>query len=133
VEFRNTILIFEKGNIQTTKIERYLRDKKYFFLRIESPDGFIPLLDSRDRIRAVVFVDDAHGIFEESYLNLKLLKAISQDMPLLFSTGMNTPQKEERVRDLGLFYYHTNETGLVPLAMAIEMAVKKSIIINRFL
>lgn len=133
MKFRNTVLVVEKGNIRTTKLEKSLRDKGYFSIRIEKPDSFVPLLDSRDRVRALVFLDDAHAIFEECYTNLKILKAMSRDMPLLFSTGANNTQKEKRVRDLSLFYYHTEDMGLLTLVTAIDSAVKKSVIEDRFL
>ena len=133
MKFRNTVLVVEKKNIRTTKLEKSLRDKGYFSIRIEKPDSFVPLLDSRDRVRALVFLDDTHAIFEECYINLKILKAMSRDIPLLFSTGANNPQKENRVRALSLFYYHTEDMGLLPLMTAIDSAVKKSIIEDRFL
>ena len=133
MKFRNTVLVVEKKNIYATRLEGSLRDKGYFSIRVEEPDGFVPLLDSRDRIRALVFLDAAHAKFEECYTNLKILKAMSRDMPVLFSTSANSLQKEKRVRDLGLFYYHTGEMGLLPLVTAIDSAVKKSVIEDRFL
>ena len=133
MKFRNTILVVEKKNIRTTRLEKSLRDKGIFSIRIEKPDCFVPLLDSRDRVRALVFLDDTHAIFEECYINLKILKAMSRDMPLIFSTGANTPQKENRMRDMGLFYYHTEDMGLPPLVTAIDRAVNKSVNEDKFL
>ncbi len=133
MKLRNTILVVEKGNVLTARLEQSLRDKGYFSIRIEKPDSFVPLLDSGDLIRALLFRDGDYGTSEENYTKLKILKSMSRDMPLLFCTANNSPQKEDRVRDLGLFYYHTEDMGLDPLVAAIDCAVKKSVIEDRFL
>ncbi|MBT3259313.1 MAG: hypothetical protein HN366_23080 [Deltaproteobacteria bacterium] len=133
MKFRDTILVVVKVDIHTTELEQNLRDEGYFSIRIEKPDSFVPLIDSRDRVRALVFVDGAQATFEECYTELKILKAMSRDMPLIFSTGANTPQKENRMRDMGLFYYHTEDMGLPPLVTAIDRAVNKSVNEDKFL
>ena len=133
MNFRNTVLIADNGSIQSTRVERNLREKGVFSIKIEALDSFVPLRDSLDRIRAVVVMDGINDILEKSYMKLKILKAMAGSMPLLFSTAMNTPQKETRMRDFGLFYYHTEDMGQAPLMEAIDRAVKKSVESNRFL
>jgi len=133
VTLRNSILVIEIGKAFSSKLGQGLREKGLSSIRIEKSDGFVPLLDSRDLIRALVFIDDTRGIFEECYMNLKILKAMSRDMPLIFCTAANSPLKEIRVRALGLFYYHTEDMGLDLLLAAIDCAVRKSVVDNIFL
>ena len=132
--FRDTILIVEKGKAITTSIEDSMREKGYFTIRIEKPDTLLPLLDSLDRIRAILFVDnDKWGT--EGYSTLRLLKGISHDLPLVFSTAENSPEKEQKTRDLGIFYYHTEDMGLenllTTLVCAVEKSIQEDIFLNR--
>ena len=133
MKFRNTVLIADNGSILSTRVERNLREKGVFSIKIEALDSFVPLRDSVDRIRAVVVMDDIDDILVASYMKLKILKAMAGNLPLLFSTEVNTPKKETRMRDFGLFFYHTGDMGQASLMEAIERAVKKSVGLNRFL
>ena len=130
---RDSILIVEEGNILALSLEHRLRERGYFSIRIDKPDSFIPLLDSEDLIRALVFRDGTNGDFEVCYTKLKILKTMARNIPLLFCTTINSAQKEERVRTLGLYYYHTEDMGLVPLLAAIDGAVRKSVLEDMFL
>lgn len=131
--FRDTILIVEKGKTFTNSIESAIRKKEYFLIRVEKPDSFVPLLDSLDRIRALLFVDNDMWAAESYYANLRLLKVISRDLPLIFTTAKNSAEKEKLVRDLGVFYYHTTDEALNDLLTALECAVEKSVGDNLFL
>ena len=130
---RDTILIVEKGNTLTNGLQGRIRELGYFSIRVEKSDGLVPLLNCRERVGAFLFVDEAHKVFGNSYMELKILKAISYGTPVLFSTAENNPKKEKQVRHLGLFYYHTADTGLDELAMALGCAVRKSVMQSMFL
>jgi len=130
---RDTILIVEKGTTLTNGLQGMIRDLGYFSFRIEKSNGLLSLLNCRERVGAFLFVDEANKVFRESYMDLKILKAISHGTPVLFSTAENNSRKEKQVRNLGLFYYHTADTGLDELAIALGCAVRKSVMKSMFL
>ena len=130
---RDTILIMEEGNTLSNGLQSRIRELGYFSIRVGKSDGLVPLLNCRDRVGAFLFVDEAHKVLGKSCMELKILKAISYGTPVLFSTAKNDPEKEKQVRHLGLFYYHTADTGLDDLAMALGCAVRKSVMTSMFL
>ncbi len=132
---RDTLLIYENENTVTNSVERVLGGKGYGFIRVDAPDTVLPLLESKDRIRAVLFVNDKSNR-AESLVALKLLKQIARDIPLIYAADENDSDSETEVRHIGLFYYHAFNAArgnLNELVEVIEHAIKKSVLNDRFL
>ena len=99
---------------------------------VNKPDIAIPLLDSKDRICAVLLIDD--DPVEDSIVNnLKILKQISQKVPIITSTHNNSVELEKKIRKLGVFFYHTGNDGNDELKTAIECAFEKALKNNLFM
>jgi len=126
VEPRRTVLIIETEATLTEKIEPWLRKKGYYAFGIDKADSVVPLLDSRDRIYAIVLVDDLAS--EDSLSeNLKILKQLGPEVPVIIATALNDAEKERKAREAGIFYYHCESAGMDELKTAVSCAVEYAV------
>lgn len=92
----------------------------------------IPLLDSNDRIYATIVVDNGEDIDGFVIPNLRILRQLGPDVPILITTGSNSPEKEKLLRKYGIFYYHVKCVGMDDLRDAVLTAVEKAIECDKF-
>ncbi len=123
---RRTVLIIETEATLTEKIEPWIRKEGYYAFGIDKADSVVPLLDSRDRIYAIVLVDD---LASEDSLgeNLKILKQLAPEVPVIITTPLNDPEKEREAREAGIFYYHCESAGMDELKTAVLCAVESAL------
>ena len=123
---RRTVLIIEPKATLTEKIEPWIRKKGYYAFCIDKADSVVPLLDSRDRNYAIVLVDD---LASEDSLgeNLKILKQLAPEVPVIITTPFNHAEKERKAREAGIFYYHCESAGMDELKTAVLCAVESSV------
>ena len=126
MEPRRTVLIIETEATLTEKIEPWLRKEGYYAFGIDKADSVVPLLDSRDRIYAIVLVDDLAS--EDSLSeNLKILKQLGPEVPVIITTALNDAEKERKAREAGIFYYHCESAGMDELKTAVSCAVEYAV------
>jgi len=126
VEPRKTVLIIETEATLTEKIEPWLRKEGYYAFGIDKADSVVPLLDSKDRIYAIVLVDDPPSRDSLSE-NLKTLKQLDPEVPIVVTTALNDSEKEKKAREAGIFYYHVKSAGMDELKTAVSCAVEYAI------
>ena len=126
MEPRRTVLIIETEATLTEKMEPWLRKEGYYAFGIDKADSVVPLLDSRDRIYAIVLVDDLAS--EDSLSeNLKILKQLGPEVPVIIATPLNDAEKERKAREAGIFYYHCESAGMDELKTAVSCAVEYAV------
>lgn len=126
MEARKTVLIIETEATLTEKIEAWLRKEGYYAFSIDKADSVVPLLDSKDRIYAIVLVDDRPS--EDSLSeNLKTLKQLGPDVPIIVTTPLNDPEKERKAREARIFFYHVGSAGMDELKTAVSCAMEYAI------
>lgn len=126
MEPRKTVIIIETEETLTEKIEPWLRKERYYAFGIDKADSVVPLLDSKDRIYAVILVDD---LASEDSLdeNLKILKQLAPEVPIIIVTPLNDAEKERKTREAGIFYYHCESAGMDELKTAVSCAVEYAV------
>jgi DNA-binding NtrC family response regulator len=126
VKPRKTVLIVETEATLTEKIEPWLRKQGYYAFSVDQVETIIPLLDSKDRIYAIVLVDDPPS--KDSLMeNLKILKRLGPEVPVIVTTTLNDAEKEKEAREAGIFYYHCESAGMDELKTAVSCAVEYAI------
>ena len=126
MEPRKTVLIIETEATLTEKIAPWLRKEGYYAFSIDKADAIVPLLDSKDRIYAIVLADDRPS--EESLSeNLKILKQLGPEVPIIVTTPLNDAEKEKITREAGIFYYHVKSAGMDELKTALSCALECAI------
>ena len=129
---RKTLLVIETIGRTASALDKWLRENGRHGLWVKQPDVAIPLIDSKDRICAVLLVDDDPA--EDSLINnLKILKQWSQEVPVVVATDETNGVLEKTVRKLGVFYYHTVDNGIDELKTAVECAFEKALKDNLFM
>jgi DNA-binding NtrC family response regulator len=126
VEPRKTVLIVETEATLTDKIEPWLRKQGYYAFSVDQVETIIPLLDSKDRIYAIVLVDDPPSKDSLSE-NLKILKQLAPEVPIIIVTPLNDAEKERKTREAGIFYYHCESAGMDELKTAVSCAVEYAV------
>ncbi len=126
MEPRKTVLIIETEATLTEKIEPWLRKEGYYAFSIDKADSVVPLLDSKDRIYAIVLADDLES--EDSLgENLRILKQLASEVPIIVTTPLNDAEKERNAREAGIFYYHCESAGMDELKTAVSCAIEYAI------
>jgi len=123
VEPRKTVLIVETEATITEKIEPWLRKQGYYAFSVDQVETIMPLLDSKDRIYAIVLVDDPPSKDSLSE-NLKILKQLGPEVPIVVTTTLNDAEKEKEAREAGIFYYHVKSAGMDELKTALSCAME---------
>ena len=129
---RKTLLVIETTGRTASALDKWLRENGRHCLWVEKPDVAIPLLDSNDRICAVLLVDD--DPVEDSFINnLNMMRQIFQKAPIITSTGKNSAALEKTIRKIGVFFYHTENEEFDELKTAVDCAFNKALTENLFL
>ncbi len=123
---RKTVLIVETEEALPEEIEPWLRKQGYYAFSVDKADSVVPLLDSKDRIYAIVLVDDPPSKDSLSE-NLKILKQLGPEVPIVVTTTLNDAEKEKEAREAGIFYYHCKSAGVDELKTAVSCAVQYAI------
>lgn len=119
---RKTILIFDPKRAVITKIGPLLRKSGFYTLGIENIREIPFLIESNDRIYAILLVEGADSP-EAALEMLKALKLNGGGTPIVFASETNEPRKEQNVRKIGIFYYHTAAEGMEVLYQAVISAM----------
>ena len=129
---RKTVLIIEKENLIGKKIEPWLKKQGFYTFKIERADVIVPLIDSKDRIYTIVLVDDNPdaGFLDA---NLKILKRLGRNVPIIVSTDNNEAAKEKTIRESSVFYYHMESAGEDELIDAIKCALNAALEQDHFM
>jgi len=129
---RKTVLIIEKENSIEKKIKPWLTKQNYYVFKLERADVVVPLIDSKDRIYTIVIVDDNPdaGFLDA---NLKILKQLGPDVPIIVTTSNNEPAKEKKIRESSVFYYHMESAGEDELIDAIKCALNAALEQDHFM
>ena len=129
---RKTLLVIETTGRTASALDKWLRENGRHCLWVKRLDVAIPLMDSKDRICAVLLVDD--DPVEDSFVNnLKILKQWSRKVPVVVATAETNGALEKNIRELGVFYYHTADSGIDELKTAVECAFEKALKDNLFM
>jgi DNA-binding NtrC family response regulator len=107
-------------------MEPWLRKQGYYAFSVDQVETIIPLLDSKDRIYAIVLVDDPPSKDSLSE-NLKILKRLGPEVPVIVTTTLNDAEKERKTREAGIFYYHCESAGMDELKTAVSCAVEYAV------
>ncbi len=129
---RKTVLIIEKENSIEEKIKPWLTKQNYYVFKLERADVVVPLIDSKDRIYTIIIVDDNP---EAGFLgaNLKILKRLGPDVPIIVTTSNNEPAKEKTIRESGAFFYHMESAGDDELIDAVKCALDAALEQDHFM
>ena len=129
---RKTSLIIERERSIEKQIEPWLRKQGYHMCKIEKADVVVPLLDSKDRIYTIILVDDnpVEGFLSA---NLKIMRQLGPDVPIVVTTNSNDPAKEKAIRESGAFYYHMKSAGLDELKTAIKCGLDAAVKADHFM
>lgn len=129
---REALLVIENKGQLAAIISKWLRFRGRHALWIKTVDIISSLLESNDRISAILLVDD--DPVEYSLINnLKMLRQWSQKVPIVVSTRQNDVALEKKIRRLGVFYFHTDIGGTEDLKTAVECALDLALRENLFL
>ncbi|MFH1491356.1 MAG: hypothetical protein ABII06_20810 [Pseudomonadota bacterium] len=129
------MLVVDKGKNISAQITAQLRPHAIFALCVEEFEDFYPLLDSRDRVYTVVYVDQNHSpeVLKE---HIRCINTLEPGIPVVFTTMNSDASKERAVRKAGVFFYHVRGDGMKMLGEAVlrgmEYAVRKEIFIGGF-
>ena len=123
---RIAVLILEQNNEIADSLQPWLRKKGYYLVKINRAETIVPLIDSRDKIYTIVLVDDfpVEGSFVE---NLKILKQLGPNVPVVTTTQFNNAEKEKEMRKHHIFYYHIKNEGMGELKTSISCALEEAV------
>lgn len=129
---RDALLIIENKGQLAAIISKWLRFRGRHSLWVKTVDVINSLLESNDRISAILLVDD--DPLEYSLINnLKMLRQWSRKVPIIVSTWQNDVVLEKKIRRLGVFYFHTEIGGTEDLKTAVDCALESALRENLFL
>jgi len=57
---------------------------------------------------------------------IPVLRAVSPETPIIMTAGQNTPEKESRIRQQDIFFYHVKSFDVQELNVAVRDACKRS-------
>ena len=122
---RDALLIIEKNGQLATDLSKWLRFRGKHSVSVETVDVIRSLLESNDRISAILLIDD--DPVEDSLVNnLKMLRQWSQSVPIIVFTQKFDVTLEKKIRQLGVFYFHTESGGMANLKTAVECALDRA-------
>ena len=122
---RDALLIIEKKGQLATDLSKWLRFRGRHSISVETVEVISSLLESNDRISAILLIDD-DPVEDSLANNLKMLRQWSQRVPIIVSTQKIDVTLEKKIRQLGVFYFHTEFGGMDNLKTAVECALDRA-------
>ena len=132
MSIRNAVLVVDEKGDASNQISEELRKQGYHTVCVGQAETFLPLIESRDRIYTMVFVDKDFSP-EAAGESIKRLKQLGPGVPIVFTTAENVLQKEKEVRKSGVFFYHVKGDGMEELIKAVVSAMEDAIMKDNFI
>lgn len=123
---RNAVLIVDKKGDTSGQLSEELRKQACHSISVEHPATLFPLIESKDRIYTIVLVDQGRSLVD-LIEDIRILKQLGPEVPIIVSTAENSPQKEKEVRKAGISFYHLKADGMEELIKAVLSAVEHAV------
>ena len=122
-DVKKAVIIAEPKLELAAKLHPWLTEKGYQVQVVNDTEVIISALNLKNTI-SVLLVDDR---ITDRFAceDIATIKKKFGDVPIIVCTNTNDPEKEKRIRKVGVFYYHIKGAGMNELTTAISCAVKR--------
>jgi DNA-binding NtrC family response regulator len=118
-----TLLIAECGYELSGGLDPWLSRKGHQMIRVDNIKDVLMTLQNE---KISVLLMDVRLPEAMGYEAISIIKGLYRKLPIIVTADENNPERESRVRQKGIFYYHVKSFGMDELMLAISNAMERS-------